>query len=327
MPAAKDSSKKSKPKQSRRPVRAGRNAPRSEKIQTNFVKVLFNRTFLTVAAALIASLLIIAGIFTWFNKVYADPENVFWGMVDNNLATSGVSKEVLQRDAQNSSQEVTQLSWNPEPRVRTIRELSFTQGGATTKVVLEAIITPKDQYQRYAKIDRPGPDRDYSKIYNLWLKNGGGGAQSDPSAFNNAAYGVMLFGNFNRDDRKSVVDGLRKAYKVDFSNIQKQIEEGRRNYSYSVTINLREYAKAAQAYAKRQGLPDAGLLNPNNYRDTDEIKATFVIDVLSRQIKQVRYQSPVTENYSGYGIPSELKLPGRTVKSDELQKTIQSLTQ
>lgn len=327
MSAAKNPTRKTKTRQSRRPVRVGRSAPRSEKMQISFVKILFNRTFLAVLAALIVSALLIAGAVTWFNKVYADPENVFWGMVENNLATSGVSKEVIQNDAQNNSREVSQLSWNPEPRVRTSRQLSFTQGDATTRVVLEAIITPKDQYQRYAQIDRPGPDKDYSNIYNLWLKNGGDDERNDPSAFNNAVYGVMLFGNFGRSDRQDIVADLHKAYKVDFSKIQKQIQDGRRIYSYEVTVNLRQYAKAAQAYAKRQGLPAAGLLNPDNYRATDEIKATFVVDVLSRQVKQVKYQSSVAENYSGYGIPAELKLPARTVKSDELQKAIQTLAQ
>ncbi|MBA3757532.1 hypothetical protein H0X09_01585 [Candidatus Saccharibacteria bacterium] len=327
MAAPKKNPKRTASKKTRRPVRPGTKAPRSEKVQAAFVKTALNRTVLVVLAAIVTGLLIVGGIFLWFTRVYADPENVFWGMIDNNLASMSVTKEASQKDQGGSSVEYTQLSWNPEPKVRTVRQLSYAEANGPVKLVLEGILTPTDEYQHYARIERPGDGgKDYSKIYSLWLKNGGTGAKGGAAGFNNNVYSAVLFGNFERPDRTKITAELRKAYKVDMTRVDKKVDNGRRVYIYQASLNLQKYASAARLYAQKMGLPNAAFINPNNYKSTDLVPLKLTVDVLSRQIRTIEYQDSRTETYTGYGIPAQISLPQKTATSAELQKAIEAAT-
>lgn len=327
-PPKKSTKKRPAAKSPKRPVRAGKTAPRSEKMQIKVVSALLNRTFLIVTAAVITGLVLVWLIFLWFNRVYADPENVFWGAVDNNLATLGVTKEVNQPEQGGSSTEFTQFSWNPAPRIRNIRQLAYPNNtGQMTNLVLEGIITPTTEYQHYSKIDRPGDgNRDYSDIYKMWLKNTASESPQGNTAFNNAIYGAFLFGNFQRPERAEIVSGLRNALKVDLRQVDKTSENGRRTYVYQANLNLRKYAQTAKLYAKFMNLPSASLINPSNYPPDRQIALKVKIDVLSRQLRSVQYQSSVTELYSGYGIPAQTRPPAKTVSSQQLQKAIEKAT-
>lgn len=320
---------KTKASTARRPVRPGRNAPRSEKVQASLVKAVINRTFLIISAALIIAVSLAALFILWFNKVYADPENVFWGMVSNNLTTQGVTKSFSRADAGGRQIEYTQLSLNPEPAARSVKVLDVKdEAGQSIKLTIEAILTPEAEYQHYTNIERPGAGSsgNYSAIYNMWLK--ASTAENGRSAgFDNAFFGVLFFGNFDRNERQIITDKLKAAYQVDFKTASKKIINGRRTYTYKATISLREYTKAVVEYAKLLGTPANRPVDPNEFSPDNKIVVEVTVDTLTRQVKSVRYDQAVTETYGGYGLPAELNPPGRTVTSEQLQKAIQDAGQ
>src|SRR3989338_10533698 len=73
--------------------------------KTPKIKSLASGKRLTIIGAI---LLAIAGFFWWTN-VFNNPENVFFGMLDNSLATSSVTRQVKEESAGGSVERFTRL--------------------------------------------------------------------------------------------------------------------------------------------------------------------------------------------------------------------------
>jgi hypothetical protein len=313
-----------------RPKRVGHNSTLGEKTAVRAHSALASafggRTVLKLIGILAAIVLVVGGIF-WYKQIYTDPERVFWGMVNNNLSTISLSKDISQNGTNASSQEYTMLAFSPSPAVRDIKEVSSKNANTSSTIKIESIGTPADTYQHYvlikqsSKTGKKSPD--YSKVYSLWLKNSGSN-QHETQLFSNAIYSAMLFGNLQLSQRNQTVGYLKDAYHVDFTQVKKESVNGRKTYSYNVKLGLRNYAKAANFYAKTLGLPNSGQINPNNYKPTEEVSLVFNIDVLSRQARSIQYlSSGATEKYSTYGVVPNFKPPTHTVSYETLQKTVQ----
>jgi len=297
----------------------------AERIHSLVSNVFGGKTVIKLIG-LIGLLVILVGGFFWYKQVYSDPENVFWGMVKNNLSTPSVTKEISQDEGGNTNRDLTQLSFSPTPVVRAVKEASAASSGGTTNIKIENIGTPTDTYQHYVLVDQPASQGkkkpDFSKVYPLWLKNSGN-SQGDAQLFNNAFFGAQLFGNLPPVPRETLINYLRSAYKVDFSTVDKRSEGGRKVYTFTTKINLRNYAKAANYYAKIIELPNASQIKADNYKATDEVSVNLTVDVLSRQLRKVEYESSATaEKYISYGILVNTTLPSHTVSYDELQKAV-----
>jgi hypothetical protein len=155
------------------------------------------------------------------------------------------------------------------------------------------------------------------------LKNSGN-KQQETQLFNNAIYSALLFGNLPVNQRDKTIQGLKDAYKVDFKNVSKSTENGRKTYTYNVKVGLKKYANTVNSYTKILGLPNAGQIKADNYKPTDEVALQISVDVLSRQVKKVYYTSNgSTEQYLTYGVVPNFKLPAQTVSYNTLQKAVQ----
>lgn len=315
----------------RRPIRAGKNSTvgekTAEKVHSAFASIFGGRRVISIVILFVAIFAIAGGI-VWFNKIYTSPEHVFWSMVDNNLSVNSVTKETTQQGTGISKNELTQLSFNQGVNVRDVREVKSGTGSATSSIKIESIGTPTDTYQHYVFIDQPvksGQAKpDYSKVYPLWIKNSGPTSKiGDTQLLNSAVFSAFFFGNLSSSQRADVTKHLQDAYKVNFGSVEQHRENGRKTYTYTVTLALRDYAKAAQAYAKALKLPNAAQINPNNYKATDELELNVTVDVLSRQIREIVYQtSSQTEKYSSYGVIAHFSPPAHTVSYNDLQKAV-----
>jgi hypothetical protein len=297
-----------------------------EKIHTVMANVFGGRKVTTLLAVFGGVLLIVGATF-WFYKVYSNPKNVYWGMVDNNLSTASITKEITQKSTNATSKEITQIGFVPKPAAHDVKEIDNSVSGATSRIKIESVGTPKDTYQRYVLIDQPakaGKSKpDFSKVYNMWLKNGGNAQANTSQLFNNAVFSGFLFGNLPLAQRTAAVDSMRKAYSIDFNNVDKTSEHFRKLYTYNVTLSLRDYAKAAKLYADALKLPNAKNISPNNYRATDKLTMAVTVDVLSRQLRQVTYtSSSSTEKYSAYGIIPTFAPPKHTTSYNSLQQAV-----
>jgi hypothetical protein len=314
-----------------RPKRVGQNSTLGEKTAVRAHSVLASvfggRTVLKLIGILVAVILIVGGVF-WYKQIYTDPEKVFWGMISNNLSTYSISKEVSQKGTNATSQENTMLAFSPSPAVRDIKAISTQNADNTSVIKIESIGTPTDTYQHYVTIKQSSKkgkkDPNYNKVYSLWLKNSGN-SQHETQLFSNTVYSALLFGNLPLEQRNKTVAYLKNSYKVDFSQVKKESVDGRKTYTYSAKLRLQNYAIAADYYAKALGLPNAGQINPKNYKPTDEVPLLFSVDVLSRQARGIQYASSgATEKYTTYGVVANFKPPTHTVSYETLQKTVQN---
>lgn len=318
----------------RRPTRSGKNSTSiektGEKLNAAFVHVFGNKAAVIAISVTSFLILVILGVYL-FNKNYADPQRAFWGAISNNLSTAGVTKEFKQHSAANNTEELIQLSFVPNTVVRDIKKASTISEGGNGKVVIESIGTPHDTFQHYLRVEQPTAGKsapDYNKIYSLWLRNGGNLQSENAQLFNNAIFGAVLFGNMRKGPRTQTITYLKKAYKTDFNNVNRNSGTSRRIYTYNSTVMLKEYARAASFYAKALGLPNARQINPANYKPTDKLEVRLKIDVKSRQVREVTYKATsTTEKYSGYGIATSIKPPAKTVSYETLQQTIKAVTQ
>jgi hypothetical protein len=313
-----------------RPKRAGKNSTFGEKTAARAHAVLAGifggRTVIKLVGIFVAAILVVGGIF-WYKEFYSNPERVFWSMLSNNLTTHSITKEIAQNGASASSSEQTQLTFIPIPMVRDIKDVSSQNSTTSSRIKIESIGTPTDTYQHYVLIkqtDASGEAKhDFSKVYSLWLKNSGK-QQKENQLFNNVIYSALLFGNLPVAQRSEMINYLKEAYHVDFNNVQKESNNGRKTYTYNVKLGLRNYAKAVNFYTKALGLPNAGQIKANNYKATDQVSLKFSVDVLSRQARSVEYTSnSSTEKYVTYGIVTSFKPPAKTVGYDMLQKAVQ----
>ena len=286
-------------------------------------------------SAIGASLLIVVATFA-YNHWYADPQRVFWGMIGNNLATNGVTRQVIQTNGPSKSNEISQITFGANPTIHIVKKISDSSSVPATRLTLEGIGTPTDDYQRYSLIDRPPiaaqGKPDYSKIYSLWVRSGttsgGDRDNSPPQLFNQTLFGAMIFGNLPQAKRSELVAYLKNhpAYKVDFAKIQRVTEVGRSTYVYKTEIMLRNYAGAVQLFAKALGLSASARISPSSYALGDKLNVEISVDVLSRQLVKIGYpDSGAQERYSGYGLSPRLELPTRSVNSKTFQEALRAI--
>jgi hypothetical protein len=314
-----------------RPKRAGKNSTLGERTAASTHAVLAGifggRTVIKLVGIFAAIVLVAGGVF-WYRQLYSNPERVFWGMVGNNLSTPSITKEISQKGVSASNTEQTQLAFSPSPVVRDLKDVSTQNANLTSRIKIESIGTPTDTYQHYVLIRQTNASgqsqHDYSKVYSLWLKNSGKPAREN-QLFNNVIYSALLFGNMPATQRSSMIEYIKSAYRVDFNSVSKDSVDGRKIYTYNVKLNLRNYAKAINYYAKTLGLPEAAQVKESNYKTTDEVALKFSVDVLSRQARTVQYAANgSTEKYITYGIVPGFKLPEETVSYDTLQNAVQA---
>jgi hypothetical protein len=293
------------------------------------ISALTNKAVRFSLSGLIIIIILAIGVLSWYNNVYANTERVFWDMVENNLATNSITKEINQGSGNSSADEFSQLSFTPNPLVRDVKKVTGNSGQSTVHITVESIGTPKDTYQHYLLIQQPGKSQEkFRSVYPLWLRNGGN-AQSDTTLFNQKLLDSgILFGSLPLKQRSQTIDYLRSAYSVNFDSAKKEKINGRRVFTYSAKLKLRNYFTAVHYYAKSMNLPTADQIKPENYKASDQFSLTISVDVLSRQINNIIYPSTgTTEQYSGYGIMANFSPPKSTASYQKLQDTIQSASQ
>ncbi|MDB5161095.1 MAG: hypothetical protein JWO96_475 [Candidatus Saccharibacteria bacterium] len=310
----------------RRVARAGKNSKSAEKIQIGLRRNLGSRRTLLVAGVSITALIIILTGITLFYKVYASPQRVFWDMISNNLSTRGFSKQSVRSTGTTISSEAIQVSFTPSLRVHDIKRV--VNSANNTKITVDTIGTPTVDYQRYSNIDQParaGKKPDYSKIYDMWLKNGGSDSAT-PQSVNTVIFGAALFGNLSPAQRDKLLTYLKSSYQINFNDVGRGKSGSRRTYVYQASIPLKLYAQGARLYAAAEGLSAANQINPASYNDAAQLKVKMTVDVLSRQLTRIEYlQQGVNEIYSGYGIEPKIDSPKHLVGVEEFNKVLSSI--
>lgn len=290
-----------------------------------------------VAVAVV--LFAVSGGLYWYKQVYQAPEQVFWGMLDNNLSTSSVTRHITQTPEQTGGSSVdqyTRLQMGSQNATKSAVTLSQGDGSSQSIVKSESIGTQSNDYSRYLSVQTEqkgsnGQPLDFSSILGIWGKtdDAEAGAAPQVSYYRQAYLGsVVPFAQLPAQARGDVVQNLRDSnvYEVDYSNVRHEQREGQSVLSFPVKISPKSYVEQLVKILGYTGL-DASGLDPSVYANARQIEATFYINPVSRQLVSVVYSGGQEETYSSYGLILPIDLPKDTIPFSELQQRIQSIQQ
>lgn len=208
--------------------------PTSPNVVGNLAKLV--NVFLVLSLVLF----VVSG-WAWWHYVRSNPENTFYGMLDNNLKTRGVSREVTQSSNGQSLSQTAQLSLTPQRVAQGITDIG-QEGTVSASIQTENISTPTADYVRYVNIDTnqkgaQGQSLDFSGLLNVWGKT----TFEDPTRgsgelLTESLMGVVPVGNLDVKARADLMELIKEQQVYDFKNdIKREVQNGRPVYVYSVT--------------------------------------------------------------------------------------------
>jgi hypothetical protein len=276
--------------------------------------------------------IIVLSLLIWWNKVYLSNDNVFWGMIESSLSTTGVTKTVTQSDAQQQITQESQLVLGSQNFAAT--RITYGQKLQTgeTKAVSESIGTATADYVRYSTITSSGKQvQGAENVVGLWGKTTYGAKNNVLSGrlLSGALLNTIPIGNLNSSQRTSLVNMMKskKAYEVDNSKTKHQSKDGQRVYVYTVKLNPQAYAAVLQQFAKDMHFANTDSLNPDNYASSAPTTITLSVNPVTRQLTSVTYEDGTSESFSSYGALKTLNEPTRTISTADLQQRLQTLQQ
>jgi len=293
-----------------------------------------------LSALITGVILIVLLAAVWWGVVYINPSNVFWGTVEQSLATPSVVIESNEVNGQNSAKEFVHMDLGSANKVESLTVLR--QGSAQVKA--EIIGTRDADYTRYLEItpaaSKDAKKPDTSKIVNIWAKS------SDARQSSTQASGHVLFaqtvlgiglpvgsvplpiGNVSQSQRNDLVNAIRgeNVYQPSFNTVKKSIKNGRILYTFTVQIQLIPYVRMMQLFAKDVGLHELDQVDPNSYQAAKPLSIKLTIDAISRQLVQVNAgPTGYNQSYAAYGLPLQANVPASYINIDELQKRLAAL--
>jgi hypothetical protein len=288
-----------------------------------------------------AVIIVILLAWLWGSKVYLSSPNVFWGMVDNSLATNSVVMETSQSNGQDSLKETVHMDLGTANRVHSLTELK--QG--RTQVKTEIVGTRDADYTRYIQVDSDkknanGKSADVSKVLNVWSKSDDTPQTqtqaSGHQAFAQATLGVGLplgtipvpIGNLSVDQQKVLSAKIRQenVYEPSFANAKKSWKNGRLQYTYDVKIQTIPYVRMMQLFAKDIDLHELEGVDPNTYQSTQPLSVKLTVDAATRQLIRVDTGAEgYNQTYEAYGLPVQTAIPAHYISSTELQTRLGEL--
>lgn len=291
---------------------------------TQSLKTRLNNLTLLYWLLAVGVVLFVVSAFLWWHAIYMNPKNVFNGMIDNNFATTGYTRETKSDQSGLKSQEIAQIQTGGVNTVET--RTSLERGDE--KVVTEAIGTEKNDFVRYTKIettqkDSKGKAMDFSEVINVWSKNESGGLGSN---FQQLLLGIVPIGNVSPETRGELKKFMHEhtVFAVDYDSVKKETVDGRKVYTYEVQLLPQTYVELLKIYGNAVGLStQVADLDPKNYADAEPTDLVITVDATSRTLTHIKYpEANREESYSGFGITKPVALPKETITGAELQKRL-----
>lgn len=285
--------------------------------------------------------ILIASGWTWWAKVHLAPSNVFWGMMENNLHTKGVTIQTNQDSQQGTVKQLVQFELGNVNKAHSFS--TIVQG--TTKVQTEIIGTRDADYSRYKSVktdqkNAEGKPLNTSKIVGVWAKSDdtqqSATQQSGHQLFAQALIGVGLplggvpvpLGDVTPKQREKLLSQIHEQgiYNASFKDVVKQRKDGRLLYTYHTKIQTILYVQLMKNFAKDLGFTELEAVDPNTYQDSATLQVDLTVDANTRQLVSVlNSESGAKQQYSAYGLPLNVSIPKNTISTAELQKRLGEL--
>jgi len=291
-----------------------------------FLRAQRTRILLVVVLVVLA----ILGLNSWYKTIYSDPRRVFNAMLENSLRTGSITKQVVQNSEEQTLDQTVRLQLGAKHVAQGMTNLS-QKGLASATVMTESLGTPTSDFVRYKSIDtdqknEAGQPLDFSQILGVWGKSEVTDTTSG-ELYNESVLGVIPFGNLSASDRKELLNIAKEldVYKVEYETVNRGDINGRPAYEYTVKVLPEAYVTLLKEYAKRVGLTHLEDINPANYANADSIEFKVSVDVRTRRLAGITYDSGREEYYSAYGTRPNVELPTETVPIEELQSRLQQV--
>lgn len=271
--------------------------------------------------------IILAVFLSW--HTYTSPQTAWHDMLVNNLSARSVTKnQVVSSDGESQIQNAT-IQFGPQ---YTARSLVTVQNGAGS-VTTETLATPTDAYLRYANITDKTKKHDYDSLVNIWAKAGNDSTGDNlRQVFNNSILDISIapvppVGYVEPGKRAELLQYLASeaVFSPDYKQVKTEVINGRKVYTYTVTVKLAPYLRAMQEFAHVYGLKDLDSVNPNEYQSAT-LKLNISVDKLSHQMARVTSTTlGLNETYTDFGRIQAMTLPTKTVSVGDLQNRFQAI--
>lgn len=280
--------------------------------------------------AVLVLIALLFGLNAWYKSVYSDPRRVFDAMIENSLRTSSVTKRVIQNSEDQTLDQSVRLTLGKDHIAQGMTQLSQS-GLASATVTTESLGTPLADFVRYKSIDTDqkndtGQDLDFSCILGVWGKSGSD-TNTAGELYNELVLGVVPIGNLSASNRKELLQKLNEldVYKVEYENVERGSINGRPAYEYTVKVLPEAYVEVLITYARMVGLTHLQNIQPETYANAEPIEFKVSVDVMTRRLAGITYDSGRQEYYSAYGSQVAVDVPSDTVTVEELQSRLQAV--
>ncbi|TAH33408.1 hypothetical protein EYC59_04740 [Candidatus Saccharibacteria bacterium] len=270
----------------------------------------------------------------WWTFVRSSPTTAFNDMLSNNLSTPGVTRVLEQKSGQLQIAQYTQLQLGAQPTAHALTTLT-QQGGV---IATEQISTQQNDYVRYQKIvatakTADGKPVDVSSVVGKWAKMEKGsslGSSVTAGLFNQTLFGIMPIANLEPAARKDLLHYINAndVFTYDPAKVKTMSLQGRKAYSYEVSIKPAPYIKMMQEFGKLVGIHQYDDINANNYATSASIPVTIVVDARSHALAEVDQSATGrTERYTGFGLMPQTEVPKATLTTKQLTEQLGKLQQ
>jgi hypothetical protein len=241
-----------------------------------------------IAVIIAVIVVIVFGGWYYCNKVYLKPENVFWATMDRNLQTGSITKAYSEGNELQSYGLVTKLQFKGQLASQTTVVVKDETAGASSTVITNTVGTPTQDFLKYSQITSETAEVPQSAI-GVWAVNTANDTQTAQVFLNELTSSPLLFGYLNHNQRSELIKAMRdnQAFEVDFASTDTTKEfNGKKVYSYDVTINLANYLPIYQTYLRMMG--QAQLADQIGTSAPDATLAvTLLIEPVSRHLMQI----------------------------------------
>lgn len=264
------------------------------------------------------------GTYIWYKDTFTRADRVFYDMLATSLSTDSVVRVVDQVEGVRTINQAYYTTYTPNTVVqsRSILE-QLDSNRQTSTVVTETIGDKEADYVRYTSINLPDgqPGQDYSSVIDQWAIRSG--EQGPPQLLNESIFTFIPMGNFNVDDRKKLLDQIKRdeVYKINSSELYYQ--GIRPKMTMNLTINPKQLVTMLSEYAEMSGVGDKQMLDPAQYERSNNIGLVITIDLASRHLEKIDFPDEQrSETYQAYGLNRKVEPPKNTVSLEELQSRI-----
>lgn len=293
--------------------------------ESNEAKVVYLKT-----AAMVGIVAVLFLGWLWWAQVVMSAQNVFNGMIQKSLSTTGVTKAINQDTQSGKLEQLAQAQFGAQNLVEVKTTVNQPTEGGEAKVITQTIATPEDNFVRYKEISLPvqkdKPKTDFSSLVGTWGKEVK--AEGGNGVFSEAVFGIVLFGNLPANQRDELINFMheKNIYKVDYDKVTSKNVDGKSAYVYPVEVNTAGYVELLKKYDGMLGLGATDQLDAAAYKDKPPIKAEMSVSKNGRQLLKLKYEDEDrSETYIGYGIRKDLQVPQDAIARKQLEAKLQKL--